>query len=70
MQASNFPDPGGSPEASGSSPPAAEGAGAQRAVPVRVWDLPLRLFHWLLVLCLTGSFITIKVGGSWTECNR
>jgi len=27
----------------------------------------LRLFHWLLVLCLTDSFITIKVGGSWTE---
>ena len=36
-------------------------------VSVRVWDLPLRLFHWLLVLCLIGSFVTIKIGGSWTD---
>jgi cytochrome b len=34
---------------------------------VRVWDLPLRLFHWLLVACLIGSYVTIKVGGSWTD---
>ena len=67
MRASNFPEAGDSPAASGSSPPAADAAGVQGPVAVRVWDLPLRLFHWLLVLCLTGSFITIKVGGSWTE---
>jgi cytochrome b len=30
--------------------------------PVRVWDLPLRLFHWLLVACLIGSFVSIKAG--------
>ena len=29
---------------------------------VRVWDLPLRLFHWLLVICLIGSFVSIKTG--------
>jgi cytochrome b len=29
---------------------------------VRVWDLPLRLFHWLLVLCLLGSVVTANVG--------
>ena len=42
-------------------------AGNRTPVRVRVWDLPLRLFHWLLVLCLVGSFVTIKVGGSWTD---
>ena len=32
---------------------------------VTVWDLPLRLFHWSLVLCVIGAFVTIKVGGGW-----
>jgi cytochrome b len=27
---------------------------------ITVWDLPLRLFHWLLVACVATSFITIK----------
>jgi cytochrome b len=31
---------------------------------VRVWDLPTRLFHWSLVLCLVGSFISVKIGGN------
>src|SRR4051812_18380877 len=26
-----------------------------RAVAIRVWDLPTRLFHWVLVLCVAGS---------------
>ncbi len=26
-----------------------------------VWDLPTRLFHWALVLCLVASFITVKL---------
>jgi len=30
---------------------------------VRVWDLPTRLFHWLLVLCIAGLFVTGKTGG-------
>lgn len=34
---------------------------------VRVWDLPLRLFHWLLVACLIGSFATIKTGNTETH---
>lgn len=29
---------------------------------IRVWDLPIRLFHWLLVVCITGSFVTINLG--------
>ncbi|MFO8142365.1 MAG: cytochrome b/b6 domain-containing protein [Marinobacter sp.] len=32
---------------------------------IRLWDLPVRLFHWLLVLAVTGSIVTIKVGGDW-----
>lgn len=31
---------------------------------VRVWDLPTRLFHWLLALCVIGLIVTSKVGGS------
>ena len=31
---------------------------------VRVWDLPTRLFHWLLALCVVGSVISAKVGGN------
>ena len=32
---------------------------------VKVWDLPLRLFHWLLVLAVTGALITVQLGGNW-----
>ena len=31
--------------------------------PVRVWDLPTRVFHWLLVLAVIGLAITGKIGG-------
>lgn len=34
---------------------------------IRVWDLPIRLFHWLLVLCVVLSFITVKIGGNAME---
>jgi cytochrome b len=30
---------------------------------VRVWDLPTRIFHWSLVLCIVGLVVTAKVGG-------
>ena len=32
---------------------------------VKVWDLPVRLFHWLLVVLLVFSFMTGKLGGNW-----
>jgi cytochrome b len=32
-----------------------------------VWDLPLRLFHWLLVLCTCASYATAKAGFNWTK---
>lgn len=29
---------------------------------IKVWDLPVRLFHWLLVLAVAGALITIQLG--------
>jgi Cytochrome b len=34
---------------------------------VLVWDLPVRLFHWALVLLVVFSYATGKVGGAWME---
>lgn len=34
---------------------------------IRVWDLPIRLFHWLLVLCIIGSLISVNIGGNAIE---
>jgi cytochrome b len=31
---------------------------------VRVWDLPTRLFHWVLALAILGLVVTAKVGGN------
>ena len=31
---------------------------------LRVWDLPTRLFHWSLALCVVGLVVTAKVGGN------
>ena len=31
---------------------------------VRVWDLPTRVFHWTLTLCIAGLFVTGNVGGN------
>ena len=33
-------------------------------LPVRVWDLPTRIFHWLLALAVIGLVISAKVGGN------
>ena len=30
----------------------------------RLWDLPTRVFHWALAICVTGSFITVNIGGN------
>jgi cytochrome b len=34
---------------------------------LKVWDLPIRVFHWLLVLSIIGLFVTGKIGGNWME---
>jgi cytochrome b len=37
------------------------------AAPVRVWDLPIRLFHWALALLVAFSVVTVKLGGFWMD---
>lgn len=32
-----------------------------------VWDLPLRAFHWLLVLCLAGLWVTAKADADYMD---
>lgn len=34
---------------------------------VLVWDFPLRLFHWLLVVLVLGSVVTGQIGGNLME---
>lgn len=34
---------------------------------VRVWDLPVRLFHWTLVVLLAVSYFTGRAGGDWMK---
>ena len=31
---------------------------------VRIWDLPTRLFHWLLAVCVAGSLVSVQLGGN------
>jgi cytochrome b len=33
-------------------------------IKIKVWDLPLRLFHWLMVLSVLGAVITGELGGN------
>lgn len=32
--------------------------------PVRVWDLPTRLFHWALAICIVFGIVFVKIGGN------
>ena len=34
---------------------------------IRLWDLPTRLFHWLLVIAVSAALITGNVGGAAIE---
>ncbi len=34
---------------------------------IKVWDLPIRIFHWLLFLLIVGAIVTGKVGGGAIE---
>ena len=34
---------------------------------IRVWDLPLRCFHWLLVISIVSAYITSELGGLWLD---
>jgi cytochrome b len=35
--------------------------------PIQVWDLPTRVFHWLLVTLVAVSFVSGKIGGTWMQ---
>ncbi len=48
-----------------STPPPADQATPVRAV--RVWDLPTRLFHWLLLVCVIGLFASAYAPGHRIE---
>ncbi|MEB4590318.1 cytochrome b/b6 domain-containing protein [Candidatus Thiothrix sp. Deng01] len=38
-----------------------------QTTPVRIWDLPTRLFHWLLVLGIGVAWLSAELGGNWIE---
>jgi cytochrome b len=40
---------------------------SRQAPQLRIWDLPTRLFHWLLAVSITGALVTINLGGGWME---
>jgi len=37
---------------------------ADPAVPVRIWDLPTRVFHWALAAAVVAAFVSAKIGGN------
>ena len=37
---------------------------ASHLIRTRIWDLPTRLFHWALVVCVVGLVISGNIGGS------
>jgi cytochrome b len=40
---------------------------AQKIDRLRIWDLPVRLFHWCLVLLLCVSYSSGEAGGDWMK---
>jgi cytochrome b len=34
---------------------------------IRVWDLPVRLFHWVLAVLMAVSYFSARAGGDWME---
>jgi len=36
-------------------------------ITVRVWDLPTRLFHWLLAILVVAAYVTAQIGGNLIE---
>lgn len=56
------PEPAAAPP---NPPPVAARAPASvPVVPLRVWDLPTRLFHWALALAVVAAVVSAKVGGN------
>ena len=40
---------------------------APTRIRIRLWDLPLRIFHWGLVLAVAVAIVTGELGGSWMD---
>ena len=40
---------------------------ADESKKVRVWDAPVRLFHWTLVVLLVVSYFSGRAGGDWMK---
>ena len=38
--------------------------------PVRAWDLGVRVFHWSLLVLLTGLWLTGESEGDWMEVHQ
>jgi len=55
------------PSSTAPAPPQAAARDTAQAgtVRIRLWDLPIRLFHWSLALLVLAAFVTAKVGGPW-----
>jgi cytochrome b len=34
---------------------------------IRIWDLPVRLFHWMLVILMAVSYFSGRAGGDWMK---
>ena len=34
---------------------------------IRLWDLPVRVFHWSLALAVTAAIVTGELGGAWMD---
>ncbi len=34
---------------------------------IRIWDLPVRLFHWVLVVLMATSYFSGQAGGDWMK---
>ncbi len=35
---------------------------------ILVWDLPVRVFHWILVICFAGAWITAAITPGQPRC--
>lgn len=45
-------------------------AASEAPGPDLVWDWPLRVFHWVMVACVAGSFATHYAGIEWFDWHR
>jgi cytochrome b len=43
-----------------SASPADTPAGSPGQTPILVWDAPVRLFHWLMVICFAGAYLSAE----------